>query len=119
MTAAGDTDNDQLKAVAEAAGAEILVAMATATTAATVRDGDSGDDDDNKDSVHNAMAGATGNNQLLKRGRCRWEDRGVLTWNLASVAASPQLLSQRSQRQLLAVLIPTWKSTSKTRNYVI
>ena len=46
MTAAGiDTDNNQLKAVAEAAGAEILVAMATATTIAMVMDGDSGNDD--------------------------------------------------------------------------
>jgi hypothetical protein len=53
VTVAGiDTDNNQLKAVVEAAGAEILVAMATATTTATVTDGDSGNDDNVKNSVH-------------------------------------------------------------------
>ena len=55
MTVAGiDTDNNQLKAVVEAAGVEILV---TATTMAKVTDGDSGDDDDDKDSVHNSGGG--------------------------------------------------------------
>ena len=45
MTAAGiDTDNNQLKAVAEAAGAEILVAMVTATATAMVTGGDSSND---------------------------------------------------------------------------
>ncbi len=58
MTTAGiDLDNNQLKAVAEAAGAEILVAMAMAKMTATVMDGDSGNDDDNKDSVHNGDGG--------------------------------------------------------------
>ena len=58
MTAAGiDTDNNQLKAVVEAVGAEILVAMATATTAATVTDGDSSNDDDGEDSIHNGGGG--------------------------------------------------------------
>ncbi len=60
MTAAGiDTDNNQIKAVAEATGAEILVAMATAATTATVTDGDSGDDDNNEDSVNNGGGGTS------------------------------------------------------------
>ncbi len=55
MTVAGiDTDNNQLKAVAEAAGAEILV---MATTTATVTGSDSGDDDNYEDSVHNGGSG--------------------------------------------------------------
>jgi hypothetical protein len=50
VTAAGiDTDNNQLKAVAEAAGAEILVAMVTV--------GDSGNDDVDEDSIHNGGGG--------------------------------------------------------------
>ena len=60
VTAAGiDTDNNQLTAVAEAAGAEILVAMATATTMATMADGDSGNDDNNEDSIHNSGSGSS------------------------------------------------------------
>ncbi len=58
MIAVGiETDNNQLKAVAEAPGAEILVAMATARTKATVVDGDSGNDDNNEDSVQNSGGG--------------------------------------------------------------
>ncbi len=80
MTAAGiDTDNNQLKVVAEPAGAEILVAMASTTTA-TVTDGDSGDDDNDKDSVHKGGGDRNGRGHrqqstaLKRAARRRWED---------------------------------------------
>ena len=62
-----DTDSNQLKAVVEAAGAEILFEMATAMVTAammtTTRIASAAA------AAATAMAGATDNNQLLKRGR--------------------------------------------------